>query len=264
MKTIFRYLKYYLLIMKLSYMKSTMYRVDHLLRILRIFIEFGSTVLLINALFIKTQSLGGWTKPEVFLIYSIWLLILCLHYFLTSGSVFETSNDIRRGNLDWLLIKPIDSQFASSFRQVHIDNILRIVGAIIVLIYSLSSLNIVITIPNIILFLFQLMGGIVAFYSFMFLSVIMTFVTQGSEQISIFDSLISVGKYPIDVFPKYLIPIFWSVLPIAYFSILPAKTLLGRIDAIAYLSSVFVPFVLLFAIRHLWNLSLRHYSSASS
>ena len=250
--------------MKLSYMKSTMYRVDHILRILRIFIEFGSTILLINALFVRTQSLGGWTKPEVFLIYSIWLLILCLHYFLTSGSVFETSNDIRRGNLDWLLVKPIDSQFTSSFRQVHIDNILRIVGAVVVLIYSLSRLNIIIAIPNIILFLFQLISGVVAFYSFMFLSVIMTFMTQGSEQISIFDSLVSVGKYPVDIFPKYLIPVFWSILPVAYFSILPAKTLLGRIDTTSYVLSVLLPFILLCVIRYLWNFSLHHYSSASS
>ncbi len=264
MKKIIRYLKYFVLIAKMSYMKSAMYRADHWLRILRIIIEFGSTILMINVLFAKAPSLGGWSKLEVFLIYSIWLLILCLHYFLSSDSVYVTSRDIQKGDFDWILVKPIDSQFVASFRSVHIDNILRIIAAIIILLYSLSSLNINISFITIILFMLQIISGTVAFYSFMFLSVIITFYSQGREQIEIFDALLQMGKYPVDIFPKYLIPIFWSILPVAYFSILPTKTLLGRIDIVSYAMSLVVPFALLFIVRKLWQYSLKRYSSASS
>lgn len=259
-----RYLKYYLLIMKYSYMKTSMYRFDHWLRIIRVVIEFCSSLFMINILFSKTQSLGGWSKPEIFLIYAIWVLVLCIQYFMTSDSVYQTSNDIRLGDFDWILIKPIDSQFVASFRQVHVDNIMRIVGALGVLVYSLYSLNISLYSPNTILFLLQLISGVVAFYTIMFMAVIITFKTHGNEQVAIFDSLIQIGKYPVDIFPKYLIPLFWSILPVAYFSTLPAKTLLGKIDIISYVLSIVIPFILLIIVRRLWNLSLRHYSSASS
>jgi ABC-2 type transport system permease protein len=245
-------------------MKSAMYRFDHWLRMARVLIEFGSTIFTINILFSKTSSLGGWSKPEIFLIYAIWVLILCIQYFLTSDSVYQSTQDIRLGDFDWILIKPIDSQFITSFRQIHVDNIFRIIGAIAILIYSLSNQNISLYSTNTILFLFQLVSGVVAFYTIMFMAVIITFKTQGNEQVAIFDSLIQIGKFPVDIFPKYLIPIFWSILPVAYFSVLPTKTLLGKIDIVSYVLSIVVPFILLFIVRKLWNLSLRHYSSASS
>ncbi len=259
-----RYLRYYLLIMKLSYMKSTMYRVDHFLRMIRIIFEFGSTIFFINLLFLRTPSLGGWTKPEIFLIYAIWILVLCLQYFFTSDSIYQSTQDIRKGDLDFLLLKPIDSQFTTSFRNIHVDNIVRIIGAIIIVVFSLNSLNISIFTTNTFLFIFQIISGMIAFYTIMFMAVIITFKTQGNEQVAILDSLIQIGKYPVDIFPKYLTPLFWSILPVAYFSVLPAKTLLGKIDLVSYVLSIVVPFILLLIVRKLWNLSLRHYSSASS
>jgi ABC-2 type transport system permease protein len=251
-------------IARLSYAKSATYRVDYVLRLARIVIELTSSILFIDVIFSKTNSLVGWSKPEMFLVYAIWILILCTQYLFTSDSFFQTSQDIQKGKLDFLLTKPMDSQFLASFRQVHVDNIIRILGAVVILVYSLFALQINVSNLTILLFLFQLVSGTIAFYSFMFLSVIFTFYTLGIEQLSIFDSLLQVGKYPTDIFPKSWSVIFWSILPVAYFSTLPARTLLGKIDTVSYVLSVVIPFVLLFAVRKLWYFSLRFYFSASS
>ncbi len=264
MKKIFHYLKYYLAVAKLSYMSSAMYRADHLLRYFRIILEFSISVLTINTLFVHSKSLAGWSKAEVFMIYSIWLFIVCLYHFFTSGSNYQTNREIRKGNLDLLLTKPIDSQFSASFRQVHIDNIFRVLGCVIIFLYAFSQLKLHPNLLEILLFILQMIGGVAIYYSFAFWAVILTFATQGSEQIAIFDSINGLGKYPADIYPKKVIAVFFSVIPLAYFSLIPALTLLGRSNVWLILMSLVAPFIFLILTRVFWLLSLRTYSSASS
>ncbi len=264
MKKILSYLNYLVTIGKLSYMSSAMYRTDHILRYVRIILEFSVTILTINIIFSHTRSLGGYTKNEVFLAYSIWLFILCVYYFLTSGSNYQTSRDIRLGDLDVLLIKPLDSQFLATFRMIHIDNLVRIFGSIVVFIYAFRNINLNPTLITYLTFLLQLIGGTIIFSCFNFIAVIMTFATQGGEQMALFDSLMQLGKFPTDIYPRNLAVILWTIIPLVYFGTIPLKTLLNRTSAIDTIVSFVAPVLFLLITRYLWSVSLRHYSSASS
>ena len=179
MQKLLHYLKYYLLIVKLSYMTALTYRSSHILRYFRILMEFIISIVFINTVFSKTSNLGTWTRPEVFLVFAIWTTAFSAHFLLLSDSLFQTSRDIRDGEIDFLLTRPLDSQFLSTFRAVHVDNIFRVISGIIMMAYSLSNLMVVIPFANWILFGAQFIASIIILYSFLFLGVAAAFATSG-------------------------------------------------------------------------------------
>lgn len=263
MQKLIHHLKYYLAIVKLSYMTALTYRASHVLRYFRILMEFIISIIFINIVFSKTSNLGTWTKPEVFLVFAIWTTAFSAHFLLLSDSLYQTSRDIREGEIDFLLTRPLDSQFLSTFRAVHVDNIFRVLGGIIMMVYSLNHLFVIIPLANWILFGAQFIASVVILYSFLFLGVSAAFATSGTEQMHILESILQVGKYPMDIFNPKITIVMSSILPLIFISTVPARTLLGKLD---YLSWIIFPVagILFFISRKTWKFALRHYSSASS
>ena len=169
----------------------------------------------------------------------------------------------RSGKIDAWIIKPVDSQFILTFRNVHISNLLRIIAALIIANYALSHLNITFSWSTIILFSAQFIAGLVALYSFMFLAVTSAFLTHSNHQYFMAETLVELGRYPLDIFGPGKTFLLSTVIPLALISTIPTRTLLGQIT---YLSWLIFPVCILLLIisRKLWIFALRHYSSASS
>jgi ABC-2 type transport system permease protein len=262
MKGLARYLKYYFWIAKLSFMSASTYRASHILRYIRMVLEISISLFVLNSMFLRSDKIGDWSREETFLLYAIWSMVVSLYHFIVSGSAYQTSREIRNGSIDILLTKPFDSQFLATFRQMHLDNIFRIIGSVIITFYSLSLLNIRVPLALSSLFVFQIVASVLIYHSLIFLAVIATFVTQGGEQLHLVETITFQSKYPLDIFSRRFTLVLSSVIPLLYISTVPAKTLLGKLDVFSW---IIFPLALAFSLltRKLWQMSLRQYTSAA-
>ncbi len=263
-KKIYRHIKYIVLIGKMSYMSSLEYRTSHYLRFVRILLEMGLTTFTINIIFSKTQNIGNWNRSEVFLVFAVWSLAIAVIYFFISNSTYQTSRDIRKGAIDPWLLKPMDSQFILTFRNLHIDNIFRICGALIILVYAFNQLGFVPSLDRWLMFLAQFVAVQTIWYSMMFLAVTISFLTQGSEQLAIVDNLTVTARYPLDLFGRKLTLVLATILPLIYLSTVPAKTLLNKSSGILSWMIFIIAILFFLATRKLWIWSLGKYTSVSS
>lgn len=127
-------------------------------------------------IFSHTDSIGrntGWGEDEFFVFLGTTWIITSLIQTFVMPNAQEFSELIRTGNLDFALLKPIDTQFLISFPKMDWSNLSNLFVGIAVVVYGLwqlmndSSAPIQIGIPQILAYLLFMVSGLAILYSVM-------------------------------------------------------------------------------------------------
>lgn len=95
-------------------------------------------------IFQHTQMIGpesGWGRYEFFVFLSTTWIVNSLVQTFFMPNAQEFSELIRTGNLDFALVKPIDTQFLISFAKVEWSSITNLIMGVCLLVYSLWQLS---------------------------------------------------------------------------------------------------------------------------
>lgn len=227
-------------------------------------IRFGFFLLLIISIFRFTKSLAGYSKYEVILFFLTFNLIDVLTQALFRG-IYLFKRDVRTGNFDYIISKPINSLFYCLSRLVDIADIIFLIPIIALIIYTILKLSISITILNIIYYLIFIFLGLLITLSIHIVSASITIWTMESENfIWFYRESMAIGRFPPEIFSSSMQFIFTFIMPIIIIVAFPAKALLGILGwqsalvALIYSISFFILSLLI------WKKSLKYYSSASS
>jgi ABC-2 type transport system permease protein len=229
-------------------------------------------------IFQYTPSLGqdtGWGKYEFFVFTGTALMINSL-----AGMLFMTNADnfgelIRRGGLDFLLVKPIDAQFLVSLQRVDWSSSGNLLVGLGLTLYSLKCLGTWPSAVTAILYVFYVLCGVVILYSLMFL-LAATSVWLGRNE-TLFDFwfyIVSFGRYPMEIYQgRFGHPFRWFftfIVPVLIAINVPARFLVEPLRPRSFSDWLLPLFTILataaaFAIcRGVFQLALRSYRSASS
>lgn len=255
-----RYLKILYFNSKAMFLSTLEYRVAYIFRVFRIFLNVGLTILTLNILFLRTKTLGSWTKPEVFLIFSVYQFVSSFVYFFCGDSLVEVPSLVKDGELDLILLKPADPQFLVSFKEAHPGNFYRILLAIAIFCFSISQIKEGIALFNLFFGLLLIIAAIIIFYSLLLLIASASFYILDESLGDIFENFLSISKYPTDIFPKGL-RILLTVIPIVFLVTIPSKIILGKFLSV-YLFTFPVAYCLFIFSRRCFLGALRSYTSA--
>lgn len=227
-------------------------------------IRFGFFILLIFSIFRFTDNLAGYSKYEAMLFFLTFNLVdVGAQAFLRGIYMFR--EDVRRGNFDYVISKPVNSLFYSLTKLTDILDILFLVPIITLIIFTVWKLQMAITFLNLALYLFLVFTGLLIILGIHIISAAVTVWTEESENlIWLYRETMTIGRFPPEIFSPAIQIIFTFVLPIIIVVGFPAKALLGLLNwpwiifACVYAIAFFSLSVLL------WKWSLKRYSSASS
>jgi len=211
------------------------------------------------------QRLGGWSWEEALVVLGLSTFLDGFSSTLLRPNLGELVKQVQNGSLDFVLLKPIDSQFWVSLRnwspwgmpEMALGFGLVLVG----LVRSGARPG-----PGGVLAALLLWAcGVAILYSLWFIlaatSIWFVKVWNATE---VLRSLVGVGRYPISAYPPALRLLFTAVVPIAFLTNVPAEALLGRTTPFWCAASAGLALVALICSRLLWRMALRHYTSASS
>ena len=97
--------------------------------IFEIFIDavyYFSLFFFFKIIFQFTNSLGEFNQDAVIIFLITLYLADSLYVFFLGGNVFNINNTVKQGDLDFILLKPISSQFFISCRYVNAHTIISI------------------------------------------------------------------------------------------------------------------------------------------
>lgn len=262
-----RYLEIYWIMMRNSLIREMSFKANFILWMFVELLWFAGQMVFINVLFLYVDKIGDWSKWEVVLLVGTHQLIGQIFQAFFYVNVANLPELVRTGKLDFMLLLPVDSQFAVSTRQFGLDNVVNAFIGIAIVIFSLVKLGVVPGVWQALLYLAAIALGVAIHYSIMFfLATISFWIVRAQGLIHGYYNLFNIARYPDAVFHGLFKIIFSWVIPVIIVANVPARILMRSFGqpALLFLQLGAAAFFVAAAARMLWRSALKRYSSASS
>ena len=260
-----KYFKIYSLFNYTSFAIEMEYKINILIDLITAITGLIGSLFLLSIFFTNTREIGGWSFEQALIIQSIYTILNGVTNTWFSPNLREIVKYIREGTLDFVLIKPIDSQFWVSFKRISSTGFIEIILGLIVLIYSLNINDISLQLDSLFLLFLTIGCSISILYSLWFLiSTTTIWFVKTWNATEVLRSFLYVGRFPLNSFSFPLRVFFSTVIPITFITAIPSEVILGISTYWKIILEVLVSSVFLISSRRFWIYALKFYSSASS
>lgn len=214
----------------------------------------------------------GWGKLQFFIFIATSLMInsLVQAFFMPNASEF--SELIRTGNLDFALLKPIDTQFLISLQKIEWSSLANFIFALGLLGYSLVRLDYAPSPAQVILYPLYIVCGVMILYSLTIaMSAISVWLGRNQSLYDFWFYITNFSRYPLEIYhgpigtPLQLT--FTYIIPILVVVNIPARLMAKPFQAQHWPLALFAlaaTIVSFLASRWLFQRALTAYRSASS
>jgi ABC-2 type transport system permease protein len=258
------YIKVWLKIFKLSFSKTHTYKTEVFANIIRIFVTVIPQVIATYSLYGGRSEYAGWKIEESFLILGIFNLVNYTGWSFFSINLGRLDEKIEKGEWDLLLLKPISSVFSAAFVDFFLYNLVLAFSGIIFVLFYLIKTSFVFS-PEIFLkALIVLFSSMVVWFSLSLIAASFSFLKTHMGIIDITKQVMNISRFPINTWPNVVQILFYTVIPIAFISTVPAKVITGSMSWEAVGISIIVSVVFLWISKLIWENNVSKYSSTGS
>lgn len=259
-----KYLGLFRAIARASLISEMEFRLNFVMRILNDIFWYLAQIFTFEVLFTHTKLIGDWNLAQTRVFLGILFMVDALYMIFAQENLDRFSEKVRKGELDLLLTKPVNSQFMISFQKLSVSCIGNLLIASTWFLWSLSHL------PDFnwskVLWIFLLVpSGFSVLYGLRFsvAAVAVVFVRSDSLQYAWYQ-LYRLGMRPDSIYMPWLKFIILTLLPVGLIASVPARAILNPPELWVYIWALLAgPLIVVFS-NWFWNQCLLRYQSASS
>lgn len=260
-----RYLKVWIKLAKMRfrelYIES---RLNSLFLILGKLVRFTFFFIFIVALLTKTQKLAGFSLYQTLLFFMTFNLIDITSQFLLRGT-YAVRSMIDRGQIDLFLAQPVNTLFRIAADIIDLLDLATLIPVVFVLGIIIARLEMPISFGSFIFYLLLCFNALLIALSIHIIIIALSILTQEiSSEIWIYRDLMTMGRFPVDIYSKTIQFALTFIIPIAVMVSFPAKVLLGVLSPSWVIVSFIIGAIFLTASLKFWNFALKNYTSVSS
>jgi ABC-2 type transport system permease protein len=264
-----RYLEIFAIMLRNSLIREMSFKANFLLWIVVEALWFTGQIVFVEVLFQYVDQIGDWTKWQVILLIGTHQLILQIFQAFFYNNVVAIPELVRTGRMDFMMLLPMDTQFAVSTRHFGLDSLVNAGVSVIVIGLSLSKLGLHPGPAQWLLYAAAVGLGITIHYAVMFLLTTLSFwIVRAQGLIYGYYNIFNIARYPDSIFrgARVFRFVFTWIIPVILVANVPARLLLSAAQSPAtlFLKLAGAAFVALFINRVTWKFALSRYTSASS
>ncbi len=241
------------------------YRVNLVLEIIQMIVVAGTSLAAVLILFTYTEMMNGWTLGQMVVLLGVYYIVQGAEELVMQPSFQKFMQHVRDGTLDFILLKPVSSQFMVSFRHFQTVQTLQVLLGLVITGLGLAQLAATVTVASAVTFAFTLACGIVLIYALLLvLSTLAFWFVRVDNILAIFWAFIDAGRFPIDIYPGWLRITMSTVIPVGIAVTVPAKAIAGLVD-VQTVALIFLATAVAWMVsRAFWKRGLRAYTGASA
>jgi ABC-2 type transport system permease protein len=242
------------------------YRLDFFLEIGLSVFWIGAALAPLYVLFSMRDSVNGWNAYEMLVVVGFFSMHKGLLASVIQPSLNQAVEHIRKGTLDFLLLKPADAQFMLSTSKLELAHLTDVLAGVLMIAWALAHLpGVTPSVTDILFACLLFLCGLLILYALWIMVVSLAFRVVKVDNLSyLFVSLFEAARWPASIFRGALSLFFTFVIPLALMTTYPALAVLGRAELKHFLIAAAVACGLLLLSRYVWQRSIRSYTSASS
>ncbi|MEA5554251.1 ABC transporter permease [Anabaena cylindrica UHCC 0172] len=258
-----RYLKVLRLFWSTAIAAEMEYRINFILAALT---SIGNLVGSLFGLYLfygKGYTFTGWSWDAALIVLGIFTLLQGFSATFLAPNLNRIVRHVQEGTLDFVLLKPIRSQFWLSTHTLSPWGLPDLIFGCIIIGYAGKNLGL--GIDKYLLSILPLFCSFVILYSLWFMlgSTTIWFVKIYNVT-EVLRGLLEAGRYPIIAYPAAYRVFFTFVVPVAFLTTVPAQAMLGESQLIWLIGAVILAVTLFSLSTWFWRFALRFYTSASS
>ncbi len=215
-------------------------------------------------LFYRTgYTFQGWRWEEALIVLGIFTLLQGFSSTFLAPNLNRIVDHVQKGTLDFVLLKPISSQFWLSTHTLSPWGLPDLIFGVILIGYAGGRLGI--TLTNYLISAIPLVFGLGSLYSLWFmLGATSIWFVKIYNVTEVLRGLLEAGRYPMVAYPITYRFFFTFIVPVAFLTTVPAEAMLGRVQIGWIVGAGVLALGLLTITRFFWGFALRFYTSASS
>ncbi|NJR63250.1 MAG: ABC transporter permease [Cyanobacteria bacterium CRU_2_1] len=205
----------------------------------------------------------GWSWEEALIVLGIFTVLQGFASTFLAPNLNQIVRQVQLGTLDFVLLKPISSQFWLSTRTVSPWGLPDLIFGFILMGYAGSQLSV--SIDAYLISTIPLLFGLLILYSLWFmLGATSIWFVKIYNVTEVLRGLLEAGRFPMAAYPVAYRFFFTFIIPVAFLTTIPAEALLNRVEMMWIMGAGGLAIVLLLISRAFWRFALRFYTSASS
>jgi ABC-2 type transport system permease protein len=215
--------------------------------------------------FDQAPTLGGWDFASALAVLGVYLIVGALRDLVISPSLDRLAGlegDLWQGTLDFVLLRPINTQFLISLREWRLLALFDLALGIAVL--AAAGGRLVVGAGELAAFLLALAAGILTLYAVFLLFSSLMFWSPGFLFTWVFNGIFQMARYPVGIYPGVLRIVLMWVIPVGVMTTVPALALAGAAPLWLLAAAVLFALLTFGAASWLFRHALRQYAGASS
>lgn len=219
----------------------------------------------VRVFYFHTDQIAGWSYNQLLVVVGLFFAMNGYHQAVLQPNLGQLSDYVRLGSLDYVLTRPIDSQFLVSLRFIGVYNWGDPLLGLGLIAYACWQLNYTPSLGSLALFALLCLAAMVLMYSlYLILQTTAFWVVNIEEVDHVIWSLVEAARFPVSFYRGWVGFFLTAVVPVAFFTTFPAQALLGKLEDWIAVVAVVVAALSFVLARAFWRFALRHYTGASS
>ncbi len=262
---ILRYLRLVGAFFRYSITRELMFKTNVFLWIIVELAWFGIQLSFVEVIYSHVTMVAGWNKYQMILLIGTNHLIQQLFQFTFLTNCMDLSENIRTGKLDFILLRPANSQFLISIQKFDCGALVNGSVALGLVVYASLKLNLHPSMAQILLYSALLLNGMIIHYVLLFALVTLSFwIVRAQGLVYGYYNLFQIARIPQEAFKGGIKFLFTMVLPMLVVANYPASVLGRGLWGIGVLWVFGLSSVMMILVSFWFRFALRHYRSASS
>ena len=258
-----RYLKVIRLFWSAAIAAEMEYRVNFIIATLSSVGNLAGSLFSLFLFYRTGYTFSDWKWEAALIVVGIYTLLQGFAETFLSPNLNRIVRHVQEGTLDFILLKPIRSQFWLSSHTVSPWGVSDLIFGTIMIIYAGTCLEL--GISDYLVSIPALFFGLVILYSLWFmLGATSIWFVKIYNVTEVLRGLLEAGRFPMVAYPAAFRIFFTFVVPVAFLTTVPAEAMLGRSQVTWVIGAGILALVLFFVSSRFWRFALRYYTSASS
>lgn len=252
-----------------SLIRDMGFRGHFILNVVTQLLWIGMLIIFIKIIFANTAHVSDWNENQYLFLVGTHLMLTSIFETLFFDNCWRVSELVRSGDLDFVLLRPANTQFLLSFERINYAAFFNFPVAVVICVVAVVQEGRGVSAGQVALFAALIVVGITTLYALMFMFAVTSvwLIRQtGLEQLWFYT--VSLARYPAEIYQNFaggaLHFALVFVLPVLLVSNLPANVVMRAFDRNLVIYFAFLSLVLLGLSSVVFKLALRWYRSASS
>ena len=241
------------------------YQVNMLIDLVAMVGSLAGSIFVLSVFFGQGRELGGWSWEAALVVQGIYTFLDGVSSTWLRPNLGAIVTHVREGTLDFVLLKPIDSQFWVSLRIMAPAGLPEMGLGLVLIVWAASRAGASFSLGTVLVAVLMLcVGGVILYALWFVIAATSIWFVKTWNATEVLRAVLASGRFPVSAYPPTLRLVFTLVLPVAFLTTVPAEVILGRAAMPMLALGLFLAVIFFVGSRAFWLFALRYYTSASS